>query len=562
MTQNRRRTGVALPLTGSIAALAGVAALTPTTANAQINNVSNVNRGAAALKILSPRAGDALGASTFSLDVSFQSRSKSPIVTAELYVDGVRWVRRNLDAPQLKNVLSFDVDATSLEEGTHAFLVKVYDAAGASAQTEIQMQAGAGGSALENFGPKMNFIGRKNGAKLSGTVEFDLEVESRNGINPYVSFYVDKQFKNLKNYPPYAFQWDTTTVANGFHTIEAMGYLETGRDTTNRRLRVYVDNAGGETKVKNEVADLSRAPKTVAPAKVSAAAVVASKAAPIVQETKPTLSLELTPARISPVATVARPEAKAAGLRATTVAALPVVTPIAPREAAIAPAPRVARAAVQPATKSAIAAKSVIGTMPVTGATAMLAMPAPVSATLDLAPVAPMVKSPLLAPAPVAPQRMTVAAPMPAVPMTSRAHHKVTKAAPAAHLTTLPTMANVMGSKAIQVAFDGQRIAFDVQPRIEAGMPVAPFRHIFEHTGGQVMWVPKTHIVRAVNADREIIIRVGGKTATVNGQQVTMDKAAFIEKGRTIVPLSFVGKSLDVNVKYDPATGHLDITSK
>ncbi|MEI6432725.1 MAG: copper amine oxidase N-terminal domain-containing protein, partial [bacterium] len=78
----------------------------------------------------------------------------------------------------------------------------------------------------------------------------------------------------------------------------------------------------------------------------------------------------------------------------------------------------------------------------------------------------------------------------------------------------------------------------------------------------QVMWIAKTHVVRAVNADREIIIKVGGKSATVNGQQVTMDKAAFIEKGRTIVPLSFVGQALDVNIKYDPATGHLDITSK
>ena len=73
-------------------------------------------------------------------------------------------------------------------------------------------------------------------------------MESRNGINPYVSFYVDKQFKVLKNYPPYTYAWDSTTVPNGFHTVEALGYLESGRDTTTRRIRVYVDNAGGETK--------------------------------------------------------------------------------------------------------------------------------------------------------------------------------------------------------------------------------------------------------------------------------------------------------------------------
>ena len=59
-----------------------------------------------------------------------------------------------------------------------------------------------------------------------------------------------------------------------------------------------------------------------------------------------------------------------------------------------------------------------------------------------------------------------------------------------------------------------------------------------------------------------MIITVGKNQAQVNGQTFTMDRAAFVERGRTIVPLSFVGQALDVNVKYDPATGHLEITSK
>ena len=558
MAHQRRLTGAALPLSVSLAALAGLSA----PANAQLNGVNAANSGAATLRVLSPRSGDALGATAFSLDVSFKSRSKSPVVAAELYVDGVRWVRRNLDAPQLKNVLSFDIDATSLEQGTHTFLVKVFDAAGASAQTEIQMQAGAGGGALEGFGPKMSFTGVKGGSKVSGTVELTLEAEARNGVNPYVSFYVDKQFKTLKNYPPYNYLWDTTSVPNGFHTIEAMGYLETGRDTTSRRLRLYVDNAGGETKVKNEVADLSRTVKSATP-KISAAATIA----PVTKTAKPSLSLELTPARVSPIAPVSRPEAQSVGLRMSSVDALAAVSPVAPRETAVAPASGMVRPIRRPVGKTVLASKSVtniasVMTPATPGASAAIARPVPVSATLDLTPIAPLAKSSLMIPSPVAPQRVTVAAPAPAIPMTPRTHRKLSKAAPSVPLATLPSMSVVLEAKPIQVAFDGQRIAFDVQPRIEAGLPIAPFRHIFEHTGGQVMWVSKSHVVRAVNADREIIIKVGGKTAMVNGQQVTLDKAAFIEKGRTIVPLSFVGKSLDVNIQYDPATGHLDISSK
>jgi hypothetical protein len=112
------------------------------------------------------------------------------------------------------------------------------------------------------------------------------------------------------------------------------------------------------------------------------------------------------------------------------------------------------------------------------------------------------------------------------------------------------------------VAFDGAAINFDVEPRIEAGIPLAPFRQIFEHTGGQVTWAPEAHTVRAVNADREVVIKVGAPTATVNGESVKMDRSSFIDRGRTIVPLSFVGKALDVNVDFDPATGKLLITSK
>src|SRR3712207_1037354 len=78
------------------AALGMLAALPPTPAQAQTPGAD--------LKVLSPRAGDALGTSAFSLDVAFRSRSKSPVTTAELWVDGVRWVRQDLPTPQTNNL--------------------------------------------------------------------------------------------------------------------------------------------------------------------------------------------------------------------------------------------------------------------------------------------------------------------------------------------------------------------------------------------------------------------------------------------------------------------------
>ena len=117
-------------------------------------------------------------------------------------------------------------------------------------------------------------------------------------------------------------------------------------------------------------------------------------------------------------------------------------------------------------------------------------------------------------------------------------------------------------ARTMQIAFDNTRIAFDVSPRVEHGMPLAPFRQIFEHTGGTIQWFNQSKTLRAVNSTREIELHVGDSEAKVNNQTVQIEKKTFIEKGRTLVPLSFVRDALDVNVTYDPTTGHLRIESK
>lgn len=115
--------------------------------------------------------------------------------------------------------------------------------------------------------------------------------------------------------------------------------------------------------------------------------------------------------------------------------------------------------------------------------------------------------------------------------------------------------------KSFDVAFDNTRIAFDVQPRVQHGMPLAPFRQIFEHTGGEVKWYGKSQTVRAVNSTHEIQFRIGHSTARVNNQTIKMDAKPFVEHGRAIVPLSFVRDAMDVKVNFDAHTGHLRIES-
>jgi len=101
------------------------------------------------------------------------------------------------------------------------------------------------------------------------------------------------------------------------------------------------------------------------------------------------------------------------------------------------------------------------------------------------------------------------------------------------------------------VALDGQPVNMDVNPRIENGIPLTPFRQIMEHAGGIVVWYPESHQVRAQNENQDIKLQIGSKEATVNQMIVMMERPAFLDSGRTVVPMSFMEKALDLKAEYD-----------
>ena len=103
-------------------------------------------------------------------------------------------------------------------------------------------------------------------------------------------------------------------------------------------------------------------------------------------------------------------------------------------------------------------------------------------------------------------------------------------------------------------------VDFDVNPRVENGIPLTPIRHLLEKAGGEVKWKAFEKLVEAKADGREIFIWIGNKDAKVDGQAVEMEVAPFIDRGRTIVPLSFIQETLKVNIEFDPETGHVLIT--
>jgi LysM repeat protein len=105
------------------------------------------------------------------------------------------------------------------------------------------------------------------------------------------------------------------------------------------------------------------------------------------------------------------------------------------------------------------------------------------------------------------------------------------------------------------VMVDNKRLAFDVTPRVENGLPIAPFRQIFEHSGGVVVWYPETREVRAAKDDREVKLKIGNREALVNQVIVVMDREPYIDSGRTMVPISFMEKAREAVVRRHTETG-------
>jgi uncharacterized secreted protein with C-terminal beta-propeller domain len=117
-------------------------------------------------------------------------------------------------------------------------------------------------------------------------------------------------------------------------------------------------------------------------------------------------------------------------------------------------------------------------------------------------------------------------------------------------------------SQNIKVFFDGNAIPFDVHPIIEKDTTFVPFRSLFETYGAEVKWDKLKSTVTAVKDDTTIILTIGSRTALINGKEVELDHPVRIKKGRTLVPLKFVGEDFGLKVNWYGASRIIHISSR
>lgn len=106
-------------------------------------------------------------------------------------------------------------------------------------------------------------------------------------------------------------------------------------------------------------------------------------------------------------------------------------------------------------------------------------------------------------------------------------------------------------NKAISIFIDGLPVIFDVEPIIQNGRTLVPFRAIAEALGVQVDWDGETQTVIATDGKMIVNLQIGSKTAYCNEAPIALDVPPVISGGRTLIPLRFFSEAFNCKVEWD-----------
>lgn len=397
-------------------------------------------------------------------------------VLVELRINGKSVASRVVSGETAFGETNFTIDIANLEAGENKVEIKLYDkndkVVGTQTSTISVDRAGIGPVFIS--APKTN-------STVQGYAEINVGFKTELK-NAYVSFFVNDEFKILKNFPPYSYMWDTTSVPNGWHEVQAWVVDESNATFKTEKMRFFVNNPGGRTKRE----DLE-------------------KAVPVATAPKDPVKAPATNGK-------APNNAKTSGI----VEARPVNS-----SGNLGTGPRIMN--TEP-TKANGKQTNIKATEP--GKVIEITnVPKTEGPTKNNDVVALKLEAPKLKPVNL----------------------------------NFGTKVNYSGTYSISI--DGKAVQFDVDPTVIDGVPVSPFRHLFEGYGGKVKWDKDLKTVEGESDDLTIWFKIGDPSARVGGSTIFMEMAPFIKAGRSIVPLSFMSEALKVDVQFDAATGHVLILS-
>jgi Domain of unknown function (DUF4082)/Bacterial Ig-like domain/Bacterial Ig domain len=171
-----------------------------------------------------------------SLAVSATASDNVAVVGVQFKIDGA-----NLGAEVTTSPYSITWNTTTVVNGSHALTAVARDAAGNTATaTSVSVSV----NNADTTPPTVALTAPANGATVSGSAVTLSATASDNIAVIGVEFKVDGvNLGGLDTVSPYSVTWNTTTVANGTHTLTAIASDGAGNTTTSTTVTVTVSNA-------------------------------------------------------------------------------------------------------------------------------------------------------------------------------------------------------------------------------------------------------------------------------------------------------------------------------
>jgi subtilisin family serine protease len=121
---------------------------------------------------------------------------------------------------------------------------KVTSAGSGSPNLLLYSLFGGGGGGGDTTPPTTSIASPANGATVSGTTTVSATASDNVGVSR-VELYVDGSLAGTDTTSPYSFSWNTTTVANGSHTLQTRAFDAAGNTGSSANVGVTVSNGGG-----------------------------------------------------------------------------------------------------------------------------------------------------------------------------------------------------------------------------------------------------------------------------------------------------------------------------
>ncbi len=105
---------------------------------------------------------------------------------------------------------------------------------------------------------------------------------------------------------------------------------------------------------------------------------------------------------------------------------------------------------------------------------------------------------------------------------------------------------------------NGEVVENDVAPQIVNGRTMLPIRFLAETLGADVYWDGTTGVVSIIESIRDkmvkvkksIVLKIGSDEAVVDNEIVMLDAPAFVQDGRTFLPVRFITEELGCYVEW------------